>query len=67
MALDLNALKGLLHDNQNRGDAKPSDVRRQVVVDNEGKVKMGTDKSPSEAVTEVPQEVFMAGSLRGSR
>jgi hypothetical protein len=57
MAIDLNALRQVIRQNQSKQDANPSDPARQIVVDGNGNVKFGT-QSQGEAVTVVPQETF---------
>jgi hypothetical protein len=58
MPVDLNALRNAVLNNQNRNDALPSNPSKQVVVDREGNVKIGTDVQPGEVTTQVPQETF---------
>ena len=58
MSVDLNALRAAVIANQNRGDALPSDPTKQVVVDREGKVRLGGDIRQGEVATQVPQETF---------
>ena len=60
MAVDLNALREAVLNNQNRNDVLPNNPARQVVVDREGNVKMGSDVKPGEVTTQVPQETFAA-------
>lgn len=58
MAVDLNKLREAILQNQNRQSALPSDPSRQVVVDKNGNVLMGTQAQPGQLVTQVPQETF---------
>jgi len=58
MPVDLNALRQAVLNNQNNGDTLPNNPARQVVVDKEGNVKMGSDVRPGEVITQVPQETF---------
>jgi hypothetical protein len=58
MPVDLNALRNAVLNNQNRNDALPSNPSKQVVVDREGNVKIGTNVQPGEVTTQVPQETF---------
>ena len=58
MAVDLNALREAVLSNQNRNDVLPNNPSRQVVVDREGNVKMGSEVNPGEVTTQVPQETF---------
>lgn len=58
MPIDLNALREAVLSNQNRNDVLPNNPSRQVVVDREGNVKMGSQVKPGEVTTQVPQETF---------
>jgi len=58
MAVDLNALRQAVLNNQNNDDVLPNSPSKQVVVDREGNVKMGSDVKPGEVTTQVPQETF---------
>lgn len=57
-AIDVNKLREAIRENQNRQTALPSDPSRQVVVDKNGNVLMGTQVQPGQLVTQVPQETF---------
>ncbi len=61
MAVDLNALRSVVINNQRNNLALPTDPSKQVVVDKEGKVLMGDQVRPGEQTTQVPQETFAAG------
>ena len=58
MSVDVNALRAAVLQNMNRGDALPTDPSRQVIVDKQGRVLMGTQVQPGQQVTHVPQEIF---------
>lgn len=58
MAVDLNELRKAIRENQNQQVAFPSDAPRQVVVDRNGNVLMGSQVQPGQLVTQVPQETF---------
>jgi hypothetical protein len=58
MAVDLNKLREAILQNQNRQSTLPSDPSKQVVVDKNGNVLMGTQVQPGQLVTQVPQETF---------
>ncbi len=64
MAIDLNALRDVVRQNQANQQARPAEPARQVVVDREGNVKLGNDASAHEQTTQVPQETFaVAGGM----
>ena len=58
MALDLNALRETLDRNLGKSNSLPTEPRRQIVVDNDGNIKMGNQIQPGEQTTQVPQETF---------
>jgi hypothetical protein len=57
-AIDVNKLREAIRQNQNLHTALPSDPSRQVVVDKNGNVLMGSQVQPGQLVTQVPQETF---------
>lgn len=60
MAIDLNALRDVVRQNQASQDTNPNEPSRQVVVDKEGNVRFGDQVAANERRTQVPQEVFAA-------
>ncbi len=58
--LDLNRIRDMMLNNQNRGDTFPASPSRKVVVTREGEIRPGNQLSPDErgSSSEVPQEVF---------
>ena len=65
MAIDLNALRDVVRQNQANQETRPAEPARQVVVDREGNVKLGNDASAHEQTTQVPQETFaVAGAVQ---
>lgn len=63
MAIDLNALRDVVRQNQANQERKPDEPSRQVMVDKEGNVRFGDQVSRNERATQVPQEIF-AGARR---
>ena len=61
-SLDLNQLRNTLRENAQRGEARPSEPRRKIVVDRDGKIRYGDEVSSrdSRELSEVPQELFAA-------
>lgn len=66
MAIDLNALRDVVRQNQANRDVRPDDPSRQVVVDREGNVKLGDEAAAGEQTTQVPQETFATTPCPGS-
>ncbi|MFM7626022.1 MAG: hypothetical protein ACKO7G_06055 [Gammaproteobacteria bacterium] len=64
MAIDLNALRDVVRQNQTNQERKPDEPSRQVMVDKEGNVRFGDQVSRNERATQVPQETF-AGAREG--
>lgn len=60
MAIDLNGLRNLVHESQKNSQTNPADPARQIVVDREGRVRMGNEVRPGEQVTQVQQDTFAA-------
>ena len=58
MAIDLNALRSVVIENQRNNRSLPSDPSKQVVVDKEGKVLFGDQARNDDVTTQVPQETF---------
>lgn len=58
MPVDLNQLRHTLLESQRAGESLPAIPSRQIVVDRDGNVIMGTDAKPDMPVTVVPQEIF---------
>lgn len=60
MALDLNALRNTIIENQRHGNINPQDSARQVHVDSRGDILSGSDVSgrQQEPITKVPQSTF---------
>lgn len=68
MAIDLNALRDVVRQNQVNQQRNPDDPSRQVVVDKEGNVRFGNQVAGNERATQVPQETFaVPGHGRGLR
>lgn len=67
MAIDLNALRDVVRQNQANQDQHPQDPARQVVVDKEGNVRFGNQVSGNERATRVPQETFAVLPRRRGR
>lgn len=65
MAIDLNALRDVVRQNQANQERKPDEPSRQVMVDKEGNVRFGDQVSRNERATQVPQEIF-AGAWRAA-
>jgi len=64
VAIDLNALRDVVRQNQANQQRNPDDPSRQVVVDKEGNVRFGDQVASNERATQVPQETFAAPWLR---
>lgn len=60
MAIDLNGLRNLVHESQKSSQTNPADPARQIVVDREGRVRMGHQVGSGEQVTQVQQDTFAA-------
>ena len=58
MNIDLNALREVIISNQTTGNTLPADPKKQVVVDREGKVRLGSDVREGEVVTQLQQGKF---------
>lgn len=58
--LDLNQLRNTLRENARRGDVRPDEPRRKIVVDRDGKIRHGNEVGLSDhrELSEVPQELF---------
>ena len=61
-SLDLNQLRNTLRENARRGEARPDEPRRKIVVDRDGKIRHGDDVGCRDRreLSEVPQELFAA-------
>ena len=64
MAIDLNALRDVVRQNQANQQRNPDDPSRQVVVDKEGNVRFGDQVASNERTTQVPQETFAVHQRR---
>lgn len=58
MPVDLNQLRHTLLESQRMGESLPATPSRQIVVDRDGNVILGTDAKHDTPVTVVPQEIF---------
>ena len=58
--LDLNQLRSTLRENARRGDVRPDEPRRKIVVDRDGKIRHGNEVGLSDGreLSEVPQDLF---------
>jgi len=58
MAIDLNRLRQVVHDNQKNSQTTPAEPAKQVVVDRAGNIHMRNELRTGEQVTEVQQDTF---------
>lgn len=59
--VDLNALRQRVLGNQNAGEPRPTDPDKTIVVDSEGRIRLGDDnRNAAGPQTVIPQETFAA-------
>ena len=56
--VDLNKLRDLVITNQDNNNENPTERHNKVVVDRDGKIKLGESQGESDGTSEVPQETF---------